>query len=188
MQVGPSAQYVIPMAGLLLGNSISAVSLGVSAVVAEAAENRGRIEQLLALGATRWEAGRPLLRRALVTAMTPVLNQMSVVGVVAIPGMMTGQILGGAAPELAARYQMVVLFGIAGTVCAAAVAACLLALSSVIDDNHCVRQDRVMERRSGSSGDIASRVAAILKALVGRFVGGINGIIGSRSSSGSGVQ
>ena len=60
---------------------------------------KGRIELLLALGATRMEASRETMQRCLVLALTPVLNQMSVMGVVSIPGMMTGQILGGTVPS-----------------------------------------------------------------------------------------
>lgn len=62
-----------------------------------------RIERLLSLGASRAEATRDLLGRAVRLAMTPLLNQMSVVGLVSIPGMMTGQILGGSNPDQAAR-------------------------------------------------------------------------------------
>jgi putative ABC transport system permease protein len=62
-----------------------------------------RIERLLSLGASRAEATRDLLGRAVRLAMTPLLNQMSVVGLVSIPGMMTGQILGGSHPDQAAR-------------------------------------------------------------------------------------
>lgn len=61
------------------------------------------IERLLSLGASRAEATRDLLGRAVRLAMTPLLNQMSVVGLVSIPGMMTGQILGGSHPDQAAR-------------------------------------------------------------------------------------
>ena len=60
---------------------------------------KGRIELLLAIGASRMEATRETLQRCLVLALTPVLNQMSVMGVVSIPGMMTGQILGGTVPS-----------------------------------------------------------------------------------------
>lgn len=62
-----------------------------------------RIERLLSLGASRAEATRELLGRSVRLAMTPLLNQMSVVGLVSIPGMMTGQILGGSNPDQAAR-------------------------------------------------------------------------------------
>lgn len=60
---------------------------------------KGRIELLLAMGATRMEATRETLQRCLILALTPVLNQMSVMGIVSIPGMMTGQILGGTDPS-----------------------------------------------------------------------------------------
>jgi hypothetical protein len=68
-----------------------------------AAAGADRIERLLSLGASRGEATRDLLGRAVRLAMTPLLNQMSVVGLVSIPGMMTGQILGGSHPDQAAR-------------------------------------------------------------------------------------
>lgn len=60
---------------------------------------KGRIELLLAMGGSRMEATRETLQRCLILALTPVLNQMSVMGIVSIPGMMTGQILGGTDPS-----------------------------------------------------------------------------------------
>ena len=60
---------------------------------------KDKIELLLSLGATRWEATREIIQRSVRVAMTPVLNQMNVVGIVSIPGMMTGQILGGTDPS-----------------------------------------------------------------------------------------
>jgi Uncharacterised protein family (UPF0014) len=62
-----------------------------------------KVEYLLALGATRWEATKGVLQRSMRVAMTPVLNQMNVVGIVSIPGMMTGQILGGSDPSQVMR-------------------------------------------------------------------------------------
>ena len=59
------------------------------------------MELLLSMGATRWEASREMIQRCIRLAMTPVLNQMNVVGIVSIPGMMTGQILGGTDPSQA---------------------------------------------------------------------------------------
>jgi putative ABC transport system permease protein len=68
-----------------------------------AAVGKDKVETLLALGASRFEATSSLIQRAVRVAMTPLLNQMSVMGLVAIPGMMTGQILAGADPAQAAR-------------------------------------------------------------------------------------
>ena len=65
-----------------------------------------RIELLLALGANRMEATSETMQRCLVLALTPVLNQMSVMGIVSIPGMMTGQILGGTSPSQVPKSQM----------------------------------------------------------------------------------
>jgi ABC-type iron transport system FetAB permease component len=89
-----------------LGNTISGISVGLGVVIDELSAGANRVEKLLALGATRWEATRAPVRRAVRLAMTPLLNQMSVVGLVSIPGMMTGQILAGSDPSDAARYQV----------------------------------------------------------------------------------
>ena len=62
---------------------------------------RDRIELKLAIGASRWEATQETLQRATRVALTPILNQMNVVGIVSIPGMMTGQILSGSDPSQA---------------------------------------------------------------------------------------
>ena len=67
---------------------------------------KGRIELLLSLGAKRMEATSETMQRCLVLALTPVLNQMSVMGIVSIPGMMTGQILGGTSPSQVPKPQM----------------------------------------------------------------------------------
>ena len=64
-----------------------------------ASAGKDKIELLLSLGATRWEATREIIQRSIRVAITPVLNQMNVVGIVSIPGMMTGQILGGTDPS-----------------------------------------------------------------------------------------
>jgi putative ABC transport system permease protein len=153
LRVGASAQYAIPVAGILLGNSIVKVSLGVSAVLTELAESPGRVEQLLALGATRFEATAPLLRRALSTALLPLLNTLSVAGIVSIPGMMTGQMMGGTAPEQAARYQIMILFAIAGTACASLLVACELAVWAVLDgEAHRVRRELLSPRVKRNAG------------------------------------
>eukprot|EP00198_Chlamydomonas_reinhardtii_P006473 XP_001695809.1 predicted protein [Chlamydomonas reinhardtii] len=89
----------------LLGNATSSISVGLATLLEDLSANRAVIEHLLALGANRYEATDAAV------SMTPLLNQMSVMGVVSIPGMMTGQILAGGDPAQAARYQMVIMFG-----------------------------------------------------------------------------
>lgn len=105
-----STAAVLPLAGLLLGNSLSGISLGMNQWVRDLQQKKDWIELYLAHGATRFEASKPLVQQVIRTALTPVLNAMTVAGVVSMPGMMTGQILAGADPTQAVRYQISILF------------------------------------------------------------------------------
>lgn len=136
-------RYVIPLLGMILGNGLTGISLGLDRCLAMLDEGRDRVESLLAFGATRWEAARPVAREAVRTGMVPIINVMSVVGVVSIPGMMTGQILGGTPPEQAARYQLLILFMIAGATAMGVVGAVMLSLRALFDDDHRLRLDRL---------------------------------------------
>ena len=106
-------QYAIPFLGMILGNTLTGVSLGLGSLGDGLRERRDEVEMYLALGATRWEAARPFVRRAVRTGMVPILNSMTVAGLVSLPGMMTGQILAGVAPAQAVKYQIVIMFLIA---------------------------------------------------------------------------
>ena len=77
---------------------------------------RDKVEAMLAMGATWWEAGRPVARDAIRMGMIPILNAMSAVGLITIPGMMTGQLLGGTDPVQASRYQIMIMFLIASAI------------------------------------------------------------------------
>lgn len=83
-------QYAIPILGMILGNTLTGVSLGIERMTEELTARRDRVEMALALGATRWEAAQAPARQAVRAGMMPTLNQMAVVGVVSLPGMMTG--------------------------------------------------------------------------------------------------
>ncbi|PVZ40970.1 iron export ABC transporter permease subunit FetB [Pseudomonas sp. CC120222-01a] len=116
-------QYAIPILGMILGNTLTAVALGIDRMTRELSAQRPVVDMILSLGGTRWEAARAAASQALKAGMMPTLNQMSVVGIVSLPGMMTGQILAGQQPGDAVRYQIVIMFLIAaasalGTVCA----------------------------------------------------------------------
>ena len=102
-----TARIVIPIAGMILGNAVTGIALSIDRLYAEVRSRRDQIEADLALGATPWEAVRECVREAIRAGMTPTINSLMLVGVVFIPGMMTGQILGGADPQMAARYQIV---------------------------------------------------------------------------------
>eukprot|EP00592_Proboscia_alata_P009988 CAMPEP_0194354174 /NCGR_PEP_ID=MMETSP0174-20130528/2377_1 /TAXON_ID=216777 /ORGANISM="Proboscia alata, Strain PI-D3" /LENGTH=602 /DNA_ID=CAMNT_0039123013 /DNA_START=47 /DNA_END=1855 /DNA_ORIENTATION=- len=115
-----SARHFVPIAGMMLNNSLSAVTLALSPLLQEmsgsgAFGGSARIELLICLGATTYEALRPVLVATLAQSLSPTLQSMNVVGLVAIPGMMTGQVLGGASPKRAARYQILILYLIVGS-------------------------------------------------------------------------
>lgn len=111
-----SARVVIPIFGMILGNSMNGVALALDRLYSEAYARAGEIETLLAFGATPWEAIRDCVRDAIRSGMTPTINSLMVVGIVSLPGMMTGQILGGADPRQAVRYQIVVMLMVAAAV------------------------------------------------------------------------
>ncbi|KAF9165935.1 hypothetical protein DFQ26_009069 [Actinomortierella ambigua] len=101
-----SAKEYIPTMGMLLGNCMTAITLGLDHCLSNISDNKEKIEQYLAMGATRWEAFQPIAREALRKAMLPTINQMSIIGLISIPGMMTGQLIAGANVLNAAKSQM----------------------------------------------------------------------------------
>src|SRR6056297_2500991 len=109
-------QVLIPLLGMVLGNSLTGISLGMDRFLSELRVRRDEVEMWLTLGATRWEAVRDVFAAATRTAMIPILNTMSVAGVVSIPGMMTGQLLAGAPPVQAVAYQIMIMFVIAAAI------------------------------------------------------------------------
>lgn len=106
-------QYAIPLLGMILGNTLNGIALGLDRFAAELDAHRDQVEGLLALGATRWEAARISVQEAVRTGMIPILNSMAVAGLVSLPGMMTGQLLAGVEPVRAVKYQIVIMFLIA---------------------------------------------------------------------------
>jgi putative ABC transport system permease protein len=122
-----SAQVMIPIFGMILGNSMNAIALSMDRMYAEVHAHINEVEQLLCLGATPWEAARDYLRRAVEAGMMPTINSLMVVGLVSLPGMMTGQILAGMNPREAVRYQFVVMIMIAAAVAIGCL--CMVALS-----------------------------------------------------------
>jgi putative ABC transport system permease protein len=106
------ARYLIPLGGMMLGNAMTAATLAVERITSDFAREHGDVEVYLALGASPWQASQPTIRRAVGAALTPTLNAMLVVGVVKLPGMMTGQMLGGSIPFQAALYQLLILTAI----------------------------------------------------------------------------
>lgn len=141
-------QYLIPILGMILGNTLSAVALTFDRLMQTAIQQRGQIEMLLSLGATPWEAFQDTAKQAVGAGMLPTINSMSVVGIVSLPGMMTGQILAGGNPEQAVRYQIVIMF----LICAGSALGSILTAWAVfrrLFDNHaCFQPNRLSENRT----------------------------------------
>ncbi|WP_039971065.1 ABC transporter permease [Vibrio halioticoli] len=107
-----SAQYVIPLAGMLLGNSLSGNIVALQNLYSAFEDRREEYEVAIALGAPAEYATLPFVRTAMQKALAPILASMAASGLVTLPGMMTGQILGGASPILAIKYQILILIAI----------------------------------------------------------------------------
>ena len=136
-------QYVIPLHGMLLGNALTGISLSLDRFMEGAARERGLVEARLSLGATRWEAARPLFRDAVRTGLVPITNSMAVMGVVSLPGMMTGQILAGADPGEAVRYQILIVFMIAACVALASLGVVALAYRRLFSADHRFHPEKI---------------------------------------------
>lgn len=108
--------YVIPLAGMLIGNSMTGISLGITTLINGMESESENIETLLMLGITTKEACRGLVNKSFDAAILPTINSMIGMGIVFLPGMMTGQILAGINPITAIMYQIAVMLGIVGSV------------------------------------------------------------------------
>ena len=136
-------RYAIPLLGMILGNTMTGVSLGLDRLVTAAARERNAIEARLALGQEFAEAMGTITREALRGGLIPIINAMSAAGLVALPGMMTGQILAGVDPVEAVKYQILIMFLIAGGTGLGVLAAVLGGVRRLTDGRHRLRLDRL---------------------------------------------
>lgn len=136
-------QYVIPLLGMVLGNALTGTSLALDRFMEDLISRRSQIESLLALGATRWEAANETTKEALRTGMIPTINAMMVLGLVSLPGMMTGQMLAGVDPTDAVRYQIIIYFTIAAGTALACIGTILLAFRILFSPEHQLQLERL---------------------------------------------
>lgn len=106
------ARYFIPIAGMVLGNSLKANVIGMENFCTEIQRNENRYLFRLSMGAEKTEALIPYLRKSLRVALKPTIANMATIGIVFLPGMMTGQILAGASPLVAIEYQIAIMLAI----------------------------------------------------------------------------
>lgn len=136
-------RYVLPILGMILGNAMTGISLTTSTLFETANRDRAAIESRLALGANRFTALSSTLRMALKTGLMPIVNAMAASGIVALPGMMTGQILAGLDPVEATKYQIMIMFVIAGSTAFGVVISGYASVLLITDARHRLRLDRL---------------------------------------------
>ncbi|KAJ2883829.1 hypothetical protein IWW38_005499, partial [Coemansia aciculifera] len=144
------ASKFIPIMGMVLGNTLIGVSLGTDSVLASVDTRRDSLESMLCFGASRWEAVRPIAAEAARTAMLPSITSASITGLIAIPGMMSGQILGGASVMDAAKYQQIILFLIMASV-ALGTAMSVIAVSFVVIDGRPMLRPELIKLRAATA-------------------------------------
>ncbi|MFQ5565049.1 MAG: iron export ABC transporter permease subunit FetB [Paracoccaceae bacterium] len=140
-------RIALPLFGMILGNTMTGVSLGLDTLSTGLWRESAAVEARLLLGATRWEAVRPFARRAMRSGMTPIINSMAATGVIALPGMMTGQILSGVDPTEAVKYQLLIIFLIAGATGLGVVLSIAGGIWRLTDERHRLRLDRLAGER-----------------------------------------
>ncbi len=122
-----SAPILVPISGMIVSNAMNVVALVFERLFAQADAERDVIEQALSLGASPEQAMIPYTRAALRAALTPTVNGLVTVGLVALPGMMTGQIVSGTPPPQAVRYQLVIVYQLVAVAAVSGATAALFA-------------------------------------------------------------
>jgi putative ABC transport system permease protein len=130
-----TASMVVPLVGMVLGNSLRGNIIALSQFRESLTRDRGRYAARLLAGASRREALTPVMRQALQASLAPQLASIATIGLVSLPGMMTGQILGGAPPLTAIRYQVAIMLTILAAVSLAAVVNLWVGSRLLVDDH-----------------------------------------------------
>ena len=112
-------QYTIPISGMILGNAMTGVTLGLRTFNENVTAHKPRIDALINMGVTPHKILRPFVNSALETALLPTLHSMLGMGIISLPGMMTGQILSGTLPMTAIFYQIAIIIAISTVSCLA---------------------------------------------------------------------
>lgn len=125
--IEPTPQYIIPISGMTIGNAMVVAGLFLNQFKRDIHASRGEIETLLSLGATVRRSVQDVMKRSVKSSMIPTIDGMKTVGLVQLPGMMTGMIIAGANPVEAVRYQILIVFAFTSS---AAITSILLSMLS----------------------------------------------------------
>jgi putative ABC transport system permease protein len=140
-------RYLLPIVGMLLGNSINGISITLDTLTTSLVEKQSEVDLYLSFGANQYEAVSGIVAHAIQKGTTPFLNMMCVVGIVSIPGMMTGQILGGSSPMVAARYQAMIIFLIAMATLSTILLSSCFTVMSAFCSHQILRPDKFIKNR-----------------------------------------
>jgi putative ABC transport system permease protein len=143
------ARYLIAVGGMLLGNSLGGNIVGISSFYQGIRRDDNRYRYDLALGATRFEALVPYFRQSLTAALRPTIANMATIGLVFLPGMMTGQILGGSSPLTAIKYQIAIMVVIFTCVTMSVSLTMLFTVRASFDAYGMLRRDVFRPERAG---------------------------------------
>ncbi len=139
-------QYAIPLLGMLLGNTMNGIALSMDRMTETLWQQRQVVEQRLLLGEIAAEASGDIRRQAMRSGMIPIINSMAAAGLVSLPGMMTGQILGGSSPMDAVKYQILIMFLIAAGTGFGIMSAMWLLSRKLFDERDRLRLDQLQCR------------------------------------------
>ena len=136
-------QYAIPLLGMLLGNTMNGISIGLDRLTSTAWDQRTILEGRLMLGQTAGQAIEDVRKESVRSGLIPIINSMMAAGLVSLPGMMTGQILGGNPPLEAVKYQILIMFLIAGGTGLGTTAAVWMGSRRLFDERQRLRLNRL---------------------------------------------
>lgn len=136
------ARYLVPISGMVLGNSLNHNVVGLSTFFDGLSEKRELYYFLLTNSGSRKNALRPFIREAIVKSLNPLLATMSVIGLISLPGMMTGQILGGSSPAIAIKYQIMIMIAILVGAALGLILSIWFSIKIVLDDYGNIRKKK----------------------------------------------
>lgn len=135
------ARYLIPITGMVLGNCLRANIISMERFYSSIRKNEKEFITFILMGATLHEAILPYMREAIKSALAPILSTMATVGLVALPGMMTGQILGGSSPVVAIKYQIAIMIAIFSAIVITSVLNIMLSIRVSFNDYHMLNKE-----------------------------------------------
>ena len=138
-----SPRYFLPILGMIIGNTMTGIGLGMETLTTSIKSDQTLIEDRLALGEPRFFALGEHIKKAMKTGMMPIINAMAASGIISLPGMMTGQIISGVDPIEATKYQLMIMFLIAGGTALGTTGGVLGMVYLLTDERHRLRLERI---------------------------------------------